>query len=126
MRNTLGGYQANKIRTARNYQNPSKSVTPITGNGNSAYNKGYTPHPLDVLKQPRVLGATVYDPVSKSWKVDDLRPRGWYNGKIACWGKCKIKKPWWMLGTGNSISCQCNKKNNGGCHCDGCLGGAAC
>jgi hypothetical protein len=84
------------------------------------------PHPLDVGGTKRVLGETYYDPWSKSWKEDDLRPRGieWETGNVACTGKCKVKRPWWA-GGGTRVKCPCNK-GGGGCVCDGCLGGAVC
>jgi len=103
-------------------QNQGFNVNPNRSNGRTT--RIAKKHPLDVLRQKRVMGATVYDPVTKTWKIDDLRPRGWDEvGKIACWGKCKVRRRWWMGGT--QVSCNCNKTNDG-CKCDGCLGGATC
>ena len=70
----------------------------------------------------RVIGATVFDPVTKKWKEDDGRPRGWDDKGYMCWGKCKIRRRWWL---GGSTSCPCNK-GGARCKCDGCLGGAEC
>lgn len=47
----------------------------------------FIPHPLDVLRQPRKKGSRTFDPVSKTWKIDDLRARGWSNGKLLVWGR---------------------------------------
>ena len=104
-------------------QNQGVNVNPNRNNGRTT--RIVKKHPLDLLRQKRVMGATVYDPVTKVYKVDDLRPRGWDEvGKVACWGKCKIKRPWWQFGLGGgNVSCSCNKAGNS-CKCDGCLGGA--
>ena len=77
-------------------------------------------HPLDALRIPRVIGATVFDPVTRTWKVDDGRPRGWDNKGVLCWGKCKVRKFFRTV-----TKCNCNKAGDG-CKCDGCLGGATC
>lgn len=115
-------FEENPKNNNMNYQNKGFNVNP-----NRSKKRIVKLHPLDVLKQKRVKGAVVYDPVAKMWKVDDLRPRGWDEKGIAgCWGSCKIKRPWFLFGLGGgSSSCKCNKAQNG-CACDGCLGGASC
>lgn len=83
-------------------------------------------HPLDIVKSRRVIGESVYDPISRTTKVDDGRPRGWFEdletGQVAwaCWGKCKVRKPF-----RTSVKCDCDKAGQG-CACNGCLGGSAC
>ena len=86
-------------------------------------------HPLDIVKSRRVIGESVYDPISRVTKIDDGRPRGWFEDEAtgqkawACWGKCKVRRRWWAGGT--QVSCKCNKANDG-CKCDGCLNDASC
>jgi hypothetical protein len=91
---------------------------------NSIKRRTWKPHPLDLLGVKRVIGATVFDPVTKTWKVDDGRPRGWDDKGLLCWGKCKVRRGVWPFRT-TTIKCNCNKAGDG-CQCDGCLGGAAC
>ena len=85
-------------------------------------------HPLDIANAPRRIGATVFDPISQKWKVDDGRPRGiiYSGGKSVwgCWGKCKVKT-WWG---GTKVKCPCNKgaTQSAGCECSGCMSGGAC
>ena len=72
------------------------------------------------------MGQEVYDPISKVWKDDDLRPRGLFEDPATgkkiwgCWGKCKVKK--FFITT---IKCNCNKSGDG-CACDGCMDNAQC
>ena len=88
-------------------------------------------HPLDIAGARRTIGQTVYDPITKVYKVDDGRPRGWYEDEqgvlqIACWGKCKVRRGFWLFKR-TTVSCNCNRAASGkGCACNGCLGGSAC
>ena len=72
-------------------------------------------HPLDAAGVKRVMGKVYYDPITKNWKEDDLRPRGasWIppspefpQGKWVWWcaGRCRSGR-WWF---GNKVSCPCN------------------
>jgi len=83
-------------------------------------------HPLDIAGARRVIGQSVYDPISNKWKIDDGRPRGviWDGGKgiWGCWGKCGVKR--WH-GIGYKIKCPCNKSGDG-CACNGCMSGGDC
>ena len=84
-------------------------------------------HPLDIAGARRKIGQTVYDPISRKWKVDDGRARGLQEDEVtgqvswACWGKCKVRKGWF----GASVKCNCRKSGDG-CACQGCMGGSAC
>ena len=88
-------------------------------------------HPLDITGARRTIGQTIYDPVSKVWKVDDGRPRGMFEdetGKIkwGCWGKCKVRKGVFPFRR-TTQSCNCNKNAaKTGCECAGCLGDSRC
>lgn len=114
------------------YRSSNNSRSVVNGNGNGRKGAILKVHPLDAGggASRRVIGQEVYDPISKVWKIDDGRPRGLIDdgtgkGIWGCWGKCKVKKGWWIFGS-TTIKCNCNKAQNGNCHCDGCLGNASC
>lgn len=88
-------------------------------------------HPLDAAGVKRRIGQTYFDPVTRVWKEDDGRPRGWSwippsaenpQGRWAMWcsGKCK-KRSWFRT----TIKCPCSG-TRGNCFCKGCFGGAGC
>jgi len=124
------GFNVNPNRSGvKNYDegmnvNPNRSdIAPIS-------KKITRLHPLDISGARRTIGQKVYDPIARTWKVDDGRPRGGtiVNGKMiwGCWGKCMIKKGWWIFKK-VVVSCPCNKKSGGGgCECSGCMSNSGC
>ena len=123
------------IMDSRSTQNKSMIANRPNSNSSNSVNKPSMKegqviriHPLDIANAPRRIGATVFDPISQKWKVDDGRPRGiiYSGGKSVwgCWGKCKVKS-WWG---GTKVKCPCNKgaSQGAGCECSGCMSGGAC
>jgi len=121
------------IMDSRSTQNKSMLANRPNSNSSNSVNKPSMKegqviriHPLDIANAPRRIGASVFDPISQKWKVDDGRPRGiiYSGGKATwgCWGKCKITR--WH-GIGNKAKCPCNKSGNG-CACDGCMDNTGC
>jgi hypothetical protein len=108
-----------KLRDNKNMSNRGYNVNPNRGNSSPTVRM----HPLG---RTRRIGATVYDPISRMWKVDDGRPRDAVlsAGKIVwpCWGSCKTGSRW----RGNRVKCKCNRATNGNCQCDGCAGDTGC
>ena len=109
-----------------NYQNKGFNVNP--NRNKRTLGRKVRIHPLDLSGRRRIIGETVFDPVSRTWKVDDGRPRGWFEdpvtGQVAggCWGSCKIRK-WFRT----RVKCDCNfNTNSNSCQCDGCMSNAGC
>jgi hypothetical protein len=127
VRNAPAGMRINPNR--KSSQNMTQREWIISKGGTGRIEK---PHPLDVAGAKRVMGKVYFDPISKKWKEDDLRPRGasWIppspefpQGKWVWWcaGRCRSGRWWW----GNKISCPCDGKRNN-CRCVGCHDGGSC
>jgi len=88
-------------------------------------------HPLDIVKASRSIGENVYDPISNKWKIDDGRPRGYFEDEEtgernwACWGKCKTRSRAGLFGGSSSSRCKCERSTDR-CRCDGCMDDQAC
>jgi len=87
-------------------------------------------HPLDISGASRSIGEEVYDPISNKWKIDDGRPRGYFEEETgernwACWGKCKTRSRAGWFGGSSSARCKCERSTDR-CRCDGCMDDQAC
>lgn len=124
--------QREKTRTPFNvFDRPEPTITnDYNSNATNSISNGgrrlLKIHPLDIVKSRRVIGESVYDPISRVYKIDDGRPRGWFEDletgqkAWACWGKCKVRR--WLR---TQVKCNCDRAGDG-CACNGCLGGASC
>ena len=140
--NNMRGYNVNPNRNRNGNSGRSKGYN-VNPNRNTQTQKEWIIsqggtgkieriHPLDITGARRKIGQEFFDPITKTWKIDDGRPRGasWIppnnqypSGKWVWWcvGKCKSGRRW----AGNRVKCPCNG-NKDNCKCTGCHGGAAC
>lgn len=125
-RNSIVGREFN-IFDSNVRQNQGVNVNP---NRNRSQGRLVRLHPLDLLKQPRKIGSTIFDPVSRKWKVDDGRPRGVFEDgsggrNWACWGKCKDKERRGWFGESGTVKCDCDPSADK-CRCSGCMDSSPC